>query len=222
MICTFRGDVIYEKIKRIIATILTVILCTYISIIPTYAAYINNSEISSYTLEGTSKVVKIGGTDYQYFYYTEGGVRKVDIINMSTNTIDRVVYDPLTSTIYLNESIISTGANPSTKLYSGRTTADGWQILSESSHYISWTERTSVAVVAAMTSAALGFGIGGAAVIGAIGSAGISVLAAACTGGTVYMELHMYTAPFIQPQYRYQWTFTANTGSKYGPYYYHV
>ena len=110
---------------------------------------------------------------------------------MSTNTIDRVVYDPLTSTIYLNESIISTGANPSTKLYSGRTTEDGWQILSAGSHYISWTEGTSVAVVAAMISVALGFGIGGAAVIGAIGSAGISVLAASCTGGTVYMELYI-------------------------------
>ena len=73
-----------------------------------------------------------------------------------------------------------------------------------------------------MISVALGFGIGGAAVIGAIGSDGISVLAASGTGGTVYMELYMYTAPFIQPQYRYQWTFTAYTGSKYGPYYYYV
>lgn len=39
-----------------------------------------------------------------------------------------------------------------------------------------------------MISVALGFGIGGAAVIGAIRSAGISVLAASCTGGTVYMN----------------------------------
>lgn len=211
-----------KKFKRILATILAVIFCFNISVIPTYAADVNDSTMSDFPLAGTSEIVEIEGTNYKYDYYLENEIRKVDITNMSTNTIDRIAYDPSTSTMYLNGSIFSTKTEPLIAPSSLGTTADGWEILSTDSHYISWAEGTSVAVVAGMIAAALGFGIGGAAVIGAIGSAGISVLAAASTGGTVYLELHMFTAPFTQPQYRYMWTFTANTGDKYGPFYTHV
>lgn len=211
-----------KKFKKFLATILAVIFCFNISIFPTYAADVNDSTMSYFPLAGTSEIVEIEGINYKYEYYFEDEMRKVDITNMSTNTIDRIAYDSSTSTMYLNGSIFSTKTEPLITPSSLGTTADGWEILSKDSHYISWAEGTSVAVVAGMIAAALGFGIGGAAVIGAIGSAGISVLAAASTGGTVYLELHMFTAPFVQPQYRYMWTFTASTGDKYGPFYYHV
>lgn len=95
-------------------------------------------------------------------------------------------------------------------------TSNGSISLINSFRYYSFTP--IVAVVAVMISAALGFGIGPADIIGAMGAARMSVLAAACTGGTVYLELHMYTAPFTQPQYRYAWTFTASD-AKYDPFY---
>jgi hypothetical protein len=178
--------------------------------------------MSYFSLTGTSEIVEIEGTNYKYDYYLEDEMRKVDITNMRTNTIDRIAYDSSTSTMYLNGSIFSTKTEPLITLSSLGTTADGWEILSADSHYISWAEGTSVAVVAGMIAAGLGFGIGGAAVIGAIGAAGISALAGASIGGTVYMELHMFTVPLVQPQYRYMWTFTSSTGDKYGPFYYFV
>lgn len=217
-----KGDEIMKKFKRILATILAVIFCFNISVIPTYAADVNDSTISDFPLAGTSEIVEIEGTNYKYDYYLEDGMRKVDITNMSTNTMDRIVYNPSTYTMYLNGSIFSTKTEPLITPYSLRTTADGWEIVSTDSHYISWAEGTSVAVIAGMIAAALGFGVGGAAIIGAIGFEALSVLAAASTGGTVYVELHMFTAPFAQPQYRYMWTFTASTGDKYGPFYNHV
>lgn len=207
-----------KKFKRILATILAVIFCFNISITPAYAADTSDSTISDFPLAGTSEIVTIDGTNYKYDYYMENGLRKIDVTNMNTNTVEKVAYDPETYTMYLNGSIVSTMPDLPITPYSIGTTADGWEILSAESHKISWGEGMSVAALAAMIGAALGFA-GGAAVIGAIGMAGLSVIAAGSVGGTVYLELHMFTAPFAQPQYRYMWTFTPSTGEVYGPYY---
>lgn len=77
----------------------------------------------------------------------------------------------------------------------------------------------SVAAVAAAISVGLGF-IGGAAVIAAMGTGVLSVLAAGAVGGTVYIETYYMTIPFQPTQYLYIWYFTASTGDSYGPYYY--
>lgn len=210
-----------KKIKKILATILTVIFCFNVSITPTYAADFTSSTMSDFPLAGTSEIVTIDGINYKYDYYMENGLRKIDVTNINTNTVEKVAYDPETSTMYLNGSIVSTKPELPIAPYSIGTTADGWEILSKETHKISWGEGISVAALAAMIGAALGF-IGGAGVIGAMGMAGLSVIAAGSVGGTVYLELHMYSAPFVQPQYRYMWTFTPSTGEVYGPYYTHV
>lgn len=106
------------------------------------------------------------------------------------------------------------------QLQSGGMTADGWEILSTSSHYISWLQGTSVAVVAGAIAAFLGT-LGTAGVIAAMGTAALSALAASTSGGTLYVELHMHSVPLVTPQYRFVWTFTASTGDSYGPFYYH-
>lgn len=77
----------------------------------------------------------------------------------------------------------------------------------------------SVAAVAASISVGLGF-IGGAAVIAAMGTGVLSVLAAGAIGGTLYVETYYMTILFQPTHYLYIWSFTANTGDSYGPYYY--
>ena len=101
-------------------------------------------------------------------------------------------------------------------------TADGWEILSTSSHYISWTQGTTVAVAVVAGAIAVYLGsLGTAGVIAAMETAALSAIASSSVGGTLYVELHMYSVPFVTPQYRFVWTFTASTGDPYGPYYYH-
>ena len=102
--------------------------------------------------------------------------------------------------------------------YSLGTTADGWEILSKDSHRLTWAQETTVAIVAGALAVYLAT-LGPAGVIAAMGTGALGVLAASSSGGTLYIELHMYTAPFVAPQYRYVWSFTASTGDKYGPYY---
>ena len=155
---------------------------------------------------------------YNYFY--EDGKRVVTITNNTDIHIDKLVYDTTTSIMYLNGEIFWMPDDDMIQLQSGGMTADGWEILSTSSHYISWLQGTSVAVVAGAIAAFLGT-LGTAGVIAAMGTAALSALAASTSGGTLYVELHMHSVPLVTPQYRFVWTFTASTGDSYGPFYYH-
>lgn len=49
----------------------------------------------------------------------------------------------------------------------------------------------------------------------------LGVFAGSTSGRTLYVELHMYYVLFVPPQYYTVWSFTANTGDSYGPYYHH-
>lgn len=204
-----------KKSQKILATILTIIFCLNICIIPTYAA---DSPSSTFSLNNTSEIVEIEGTNYKYDFYMEAGMRTVSITNMSTNAVDIVAYNPATSTMYLNGSVFAEKIENSITPRSLGTTADGWEILSKDSHRITWAQGTTVAVVAGALAIYLAT-LGPAGVIAAMGTGTLGVLAASSSGGTLYVELDMYTAPFVTPQYRYVWSFTASTGDKYGPYY---
>lgn len=204
-----------KKFRKIIATFLALICAFNICIIPTFAA---DSTTDTFPLGSTSEIVEIEGTNYKYDFYMENGMRTVTITDLSTNTIDKVTYDPATSNIYLNGTIFAEKIDNNIVPYSLGTTADGWEILGKDSYRITWAQGTTVAVVAGAIAVYLAT-LGPAGVIAAMGTGALGALAACCSGGTLYMELHMFTAPFVAPQYRYVWTFTASTGDKYGPYY---
>lgn len=201
------------------AIILTVVCSlNFLFAQPVYAA---GTEQNIFTLEGTTETVVIDGISYTYNYYLENGDRVITIANNANNTVDKMVYDVDSSIIYLNGEIFATIENkPSISRAGGGKTADGWEILSTSSHYISWAQGTTAAIVATAIAAYLGVVTAGN-VIAIMGISALGVLAAATSGGTLYVELHMYYVLFVQPQYRTVWTFTANTGDSYGPYYHH-
>ena len=98
---------------------------------------------------------------------------------------------------------------------------DGWETLSNETHYVSWAKGTTVAVVAGVIAIYLG-SLGVAGVIAAMGTGALSILAASAIGGTVYLKLQWFQAAFVAPQYRYLWSFKASTGDKYGTYVSHV
>lgn len=75
----------------------------------------------------------------------------------------------------------------------------------------------TVAAVAAAISVGLG-AVGGAAIIAAVGTGVLGVLAAGAVGGTLYVESYDMAIPDQPIQFLYIWSFTASTGDSYGPY----
>lgn len=170
-----------------------------------------------YANEGNENIY-IDGTSYTYHYYYENGSRAIDIINNKNGHIDKIVYSEENQTLYLNENRLAVIGNSFSTLDSGFT--DGWESLGTSSHYISWGESTTTAVIAGMIAIYLG-SLGTAGVIAAMGVGALSIIAANANGGTITAELQWYHSMFYT-QYRYIWTFVASTGDTYGPYISHV
>lgn len=165
------------------------------------------------------EVVNISDVNYSYSYFYENGNRTILITNDANDTVDKVWFDEETSTIYLNGEVFAIPIGDSHQ-NDISLAATGWQTISSSSHYISWAKGTTVAVVAAALAVYLGT-LGTAGVIAAMGTAALGTLAANAIGGTLYVKLQEYYVPLSTPQYRYEWSFTASTGTSYGPYYYH-
>lgn len=197
-----------KKTKRFLAVILT-IMCTF-NILFAQTAYAS---------EHTIETVEINGINYTYNSFVENEKYFIIITNDVDGTTDTILFDISASILYLNGEVVSIIDNPIQSQSIG-TTADGWEILSKNSHYISWKEGTTAAAIAAMISVALGF-LGKAGVIAAMGSAALGAIAGCSIGGTVYVETHMRSVFLSPTQYRYEWTFTDSTGTLYGPYYYH-
>lgn len=163
--------------------------------------------------------VKIENVIYEYDYFVKEGHRTILITNTETNQRDILDYDIENGTIYLNNEIFSESIEEPIIQYSrgSGTTADGWTIISKESRYVSWVRGTTIAIVAGVIAAYLGAAT--SHVYTAMGYTALGVLAACCSGGTLDIEMHMYSTTAVAPQYRYQWKFTANTGDVYGYYY---
>ena len=119
-----------------------------------------------------------------------------------------------TVSLQINEAKKAIIDNTASTLDLGFT--DGWESLQTSSHYISWGEATTKAVIAGMIAIYLG-SLGTKGVIAAMGVGALGVIAANSSGGTVRTELQWYHSLFYT-QYRYVWSFEASTGDVYGPY----
>lgn len=169
-----------------------------------------SSPYINFYIDNKIETVNIDGITYAYYFYYENGNRAITITNDSTNNIDTIVYDEVSSTIYLNTGFHALVKSQPSML---STVSIGWETLSKSSDYISWAKGTSVAIIAGMIAIYVGT-LGPAVVIAAMGTGALSVLAASSVGGTVYVEAQMFSVPLVAPQYRYIWSFKASTGDK--------
>ncbi len=207
-----------KRLRKIFALLLAVILS--INIINVTQVRAENFIGNQYELyeEEQIEVVNISGVNYTYSYFYENGNRTILITNDKSDTTDKVCYNENNSTIYLNGEVFAYPINISQQ--PDTTSAEGWQTISSSSHYISWAKGTTVGVVAAALAAYLGT-LGAAGVIAAMGTAALGTLASNAIGGTLYVKLQEFYVLLSAPQYRFEWRFTASTGTSYGPYYYH-
>lgn len=208
-----------KKLKKIIATMLTVAICaSSLYIQPVFAATSAEFEYSLYE-NGVYETVNIEGTDYTYHYYYEGNHRAISITNDKDKSVDKIVYDENALVMHVNNQTYKVEKTKDNGLQPYAT--DGWETLSNETHYVSWAKGTTVAVVAGVIAIYLG-SLGVAGVIAAMGTGALSILAASAIGGTVYLKLQWFQAAFVAPQYRYLWSFKASTGDKYGTYVSHV
>lgn len=209
------------KTQKILAIILVATLSVNSLFAQSVFASSKNTNIE-YNLydEEKNETVNIDGVNYTYKYTYKNGNRVTIITNDTNNNIEELLYDESSSNMYLNGELITTNQTESTQqqLLSSRAYYV-WQTLSSDSSYISWGKATTAAVLAGMIATALG-SLGAAGVIAAMGTAALGVIAAQTSGGTVYNTLQMYTAPFMNPQYRTVWGFKAGTGDYYGDYIY--
>lgn len=205
-----------KKGKRLLTMLLAIVFMCSFTIQPAFAATAG----TSYDLYANeeSETLYIDGTSYTYNYYYENGSRAIDIINNESGHIDKIVYNEEDKTISLNENQLAVIGNTVSTLDLGFT--DGWESLGTSSHYISWAESTTTAVIAGMIAIYLG-SLGTAGVIAAMGVGALGIIAANANGGTITAELQWYHSLFYT-QYRYIWSFEASTGDTYGPYISHV
>lgn len=205
-----------KKGKRLLTMLLAIVFMFSFTIQPAFAATAGTA-YDLYTNE-ESETLYIDGTSYTYNYYYENGSRTIDIINNESGHIDKIVYNEENKTIYLNENQLAVIGNTVSTLDSGFT--DAWESLGTSSHYISWAESTTTAVIAGMIAIYLG-SLGTAGVIAAMGVGALGIIAANANGGTITAELQWYHSLFYT-QYIYTWSFEASTGDTYGPYISHV
>lgn len=202
-----------KKSRRLLIMLLAVFLTFSLTIQPVFGATTVGVVSDLYATE-QSEMVYIDGDSYTYNYYYENGSRAIDIINNQSGHIDKIVYNQAENIIYLNEDQLAVIDNTASTLDLGFT--DGWESLQTSSHYISWGEATTKAVIAGMIAIYLG-SLGTKGVIAAMGVGALGVIAANSSGGTVRTELQWYHSLFYT-QYRYVWSFEASTGDVYGPY----
>ena len=172
-----------------------------------------------YEVEHSEEVI-IEGTTYVYDYKYEDNQRIMYITNQDDKTVEKIHYNINDSTIYHNDEILGVLTETS-NTENSFTPASIWTTIGNESYYISWAQGTSVTVVAGALSAYLGT-LGTAGVIAAMGTGALAALAAAVSGGTLNLVTQRYITIFGGPQHRFIWSFTANTGDKYGDYIYHI
>lgn len=169
--------------------------------------------------ENLSEILSINNADYLYSYSYQNGNRTTSITNLETGVTDVLIFDSATLTTYLNGEVIATISKVCSSV-SGNgdvSICAAYQVIATETHRITWAEGTTAAVVAGMIAAYIG--IKSSNVLLVIGSTALAAVVGSCTGATLYTELLLYTAPLATPQNVVKWTFTADTGDKYGPFF---
>ena len=209
-----------KKAKRLLVFLLVAVFAANFGLVqPVFATQID--EYDPYEKQ-VIETVTMDGVTYDFHLSYQNGNRTITITNNNDNSTDVVQCDTETMALTINGQ--TTLTHNQEQLYTIPVivpTADpGWEVKTSGSHYISWAQGTTVAVVAAAISVYLG-SLGPAGVIAAMGTAVLGTLAASCTGGTLYFEYQTLIMVGVNQQ-RWMWTFTASTGDYYGPYYDYV
>lgn len=209
-----------KSFKRFIAFIMVFACIVSICGIPAYAA--NQSSGSFVTSEAT-ETIEYDGTLYVLTSSTEGSREITTIRNTDTGVVETIVHDTQTSTIYLNGLVAVRGANRGGGVASplNETLPDGWVFLSSDTRDVTWLE--GITAIGLATLFAYTIGVSPTSLMSErILNALSIIIDYEITGGELYVEIHMYTAPMINPQYRYVWEFTTNLLEIHiGPFYTH-
>lgn len=183
----------------------------------------NNEEQRDIYSEELRETVTIDEVEYTYHYmYNDNGDKVISISNDENDHVDVIVAEEDTGNIELNGELC--GYNKITmgtifdNIMSARAMAraTNWKYLGSGSQYVSWAMGVGTAVVAGVIAVPIG-NLGVAGVIAAMGLTTLSILSASAVGGTVYVKTYKFNTNAIT-QFRYDWSFKASTGDKYGPY----
>lgn len=207
-----------KKINRWITSLLVIIfVANFVIVVPASAVTVSKSE------QTREETAIIDGVTYIFNLYYRDDIRTVSITNNKTDNIDVIRYDIGKAELVINGERFSTCSIESgeeTSLVMPKDAEPGWEVKTSGTHYVSWAQGTTVAVVAAALSVYLGT-LGPAGVIAAMGTGALGALAASCSGGTIYMEYQVLIMVGVNQQ-RWMWTFTASTDDFYGPFYSYV
>ena len=217
---------LYKRSKVIKQCIVTSLcLSMVIAIIPTniFASEKGIKNEGDMYSQNVTESVNIEGVNYTYKYYYDSEGQRSILVSDTTNSVSNVVtYNEETSTIYLdNEKLAEVetvyendphleDSTPQSKL--------NWVHQGTYHNKISWSKGTTVAAVAAAISIHLAT-LGAAGVIAAMGTGALGVLAASAIGGTLHRTLYRATTG-SRVFHKYNWSFVANTGERYGTYTY--
>ncbi len=184
----------------------------------------SNTDVDIY-MEGLRETIIIDGIEYAYhYYYDSNGNRAIEVRNGYNGGIDVVSCDSDDGIIYMNDEVLGTFRVDENLYNQDECLMNNddvlWIYMGSTKVYISWGQGVLLGAVAAAITAALGFLTGGVGVvIAAMGTSALSVLAASAVGGTVYYTTYKFNSTLLT-QFRYDWSFKASTGDKYGPYIY--
>ena len=208
-----------KRIKRLISIFITTMIFLSAFITPASAA--NPADIGAYA-KGLTETVKIENVNYTFHYfYDVDGNRAIEITEEDSNVSDVIVYNESAQTKYLNDDILATLEELDTIETIVETNNNfmnrslEWESLGSYSNRITWAQGVAVAVLAGLIAVYLA--CTGGAVLAIMGWTTLSGLAYAATGGTIAGTLYRRIIAG-QHYFRDIWTFTANTGDKYGPF----
>lgn len=177
------------------------------------ASHLNVSkEISD--INARTEIVLIDNISYKYTYFSDPSTANTLIIILNTSTRETDVVTINNGRVYLDGKIVGSieAKESMTENAIPKASSSSWVQIGSGKKYVSWAKGTATAVVAAIIAGAIGSPV---SVVIALGV--ISVIAAQCSGGTVYYTVYKRQAGKIT-NYKWVWSFKASTGDKYGPY----
>lgn len=206
-----KNKISYKLISLILALSMAV---TYLS--TTMVSFANNLEKENNNSQ--SETININGINYKYEYYTYDQQQVTKIVNLDNNNVDVISYNQIDGTITLNGEQFGyinnmQTSNPVTPLKSD----NGWRFHDRSKIHISWAKGASVAVVAGAIASVIP-GAGAGSIILKIGFNALSTIASMSVGGDIIVDTYTQVLMSGKIQFRYDWTFVASTGDKYGPF----
>lgn len=204
--------------KRITSLFLALIMLITCSVGATISYAANNLS----AVDKKEEIVIINGKEYKYEDEFVNGKNVTRIINLTDDTEDILYYAAEKGTVLLNDipvAYIEAASIETLEVFENNIlplASNGWRYHDTSSHYITWVQGVSAAVLAGVIAYVIP--VKKSAIIAGMGVTALGIVAAACAGGTVTCKTYTQVLLDGKVQLRYDWKFTPNTGETYGPY----